>query len=337
MKPSVSVIGGGSWGSTIAHLIGLCGHEVLLWCRSAEKADEINVQRTNAKYLGELQLSPHIRATTDLSEAVKGVPVVFVVVPSKAFRETARAIGDLCSPDQYLVHATKGLEPKSHKRMSEILLQETCVRQIGVLSGPNIAPELCAGKPAGTVIASRYPRLATKVQELLASEIMRVYANDDVLGVELGGTLKNIVAIGAGMAAQMELGENAKALLITRGLSEISRVGVALGANPMTFAGLAGIGDLIVTCSSPFSRNHRVGRRLAQGDKLEAIIETLGMVAEGVTATRVAWEIARELRLETPLLDGIFRVLYEGMHPQTALVELMRVASQQDIDQLLAR
>lgn len=337
MKPAVSVIGGGSWGTTIAHLIGLVGHDVLLWCRSAEKTDEINTKRTNSKYLGEVSLSPQIRATADLAEAVRDVQTVFVVVPSKAFRQTARAIGEICTPDQYLVHATKGLEPKSYKRMSEILLQETCVRQIGVLSGPNIAPELCAGKPAGTVIASRYPRLAKKVQELLASEILRVYANDDVLGVELGGTLKNIVAIGAGMATQMELGENAKALLITRGLSEISRLGVALGANPLTFAGLAGIGDLIVTCSSPFSRNHRVGRRLAQGDALEEIINSLGMVAEGVTATRVAWEIARELKLETPLLDGIFRVLYEGMHPQTALLELMRIASMQDIDQLLLR
>lgn len=335
--PKVSVLGAGNWGTTIAHLIGQNGFPVRLWARKPELVEEINSARRNSRYLKEVALSPKIRATSDLAEAVRGVPLVFIVIPSQAFRSVCAQIGDLVQPAQLAVHATKGLELSSYKRMTEIIGEETCLRQIGVLSGPNIAREMCEGKPAGTVLASRFPRVIEVAREYLKSKQLRVYANTDVVGVELGGTLKNIIAIAAGMATQMQLGENAKSLLITRGLSEIARLGVALGADPMTFSGLAGIGDLMVTCASPLSRNHRVGAALARGMSLAEAIESLGMVAEGVKACKIAFEITNAMDMRSPLIHGVYRVVHDGLSPQAALGELMAGAVQDDIDPRLVR
>lgn len=328
----ITVLGAGSWGTAVAHLIGSNHHPVTLWCRRDEAAREITEQHTNTRYLGDLRLSEQITASTDLAACLRDAGLIFVVIPSKSFRAVSRAVGDVLTPDQYVIHATKGIEPKSYHRMSEILLQETCAKQIGVLSGPNIAAEICAGKPAGTVIASRYPNVIKAADRALASRVLRVYGNDDVLGVELAGALKNIVAIAAGMATEMNLGENAKALLITRGLSEISRLGVALGAKAVTFMGLAGIGDLMVTCASTLSRNHQVGRALARGESLQQALDSLGMVAEGVNTALVAHEIISRDRIDAPLLQAIYRVLYDGLAPAEALGELMRLSSRHDID-----
>jgi glycerol-3-phosphate dehydrogenase (NAD(P)+) len=336
-RVSVSVLGAGNWGTTIAHLIGQNGFPVKLWARNPELAREINERRVNSRYLEGLELSDEILATSDLADAVRDVPLIFIVIPSQAFRSVCEQIGDLVHPSQLAVHATKGLELVSYQRMSEIILQETCLRQIGVLSGPNIAREMCEGKPAGTVVASRFPRVIEVAREHLKSRQLRVYANTDVVGVELGGTLKNIIAIAAGMATQMQLGENAKALLITRGLSEIARLGVALGADPMTFSGLAGIGDLMVTCASPISRNHRVGAALARGLSLAEAIESLGMVAEGVKACKIAYELTNSLDMRSPLIHGVYRVVHEGVDPRAALGELMVGAVQDDIDPSLVR
>ncbi len=334
---SISVLGAGNWGTTIAHLIGQNGYRVRLWARSPATAAEINEHRTNERYLSGLSLSDNIEATSRLDEAVRDAELLFVVIPSQAFREVCTQLGELVRPAQLAVHATKGLELLSYKRMTEIIGEETCLRQIGVLSGPNIAREMCAGKPAGTVVASRFPRVVNAAREVLRSEQLRVYGNTDVVGVELGGTLKNIVAIAAGMATQMELGENAKALLITRGLSEIARLGVALGADPMTFSGLAGIGDLMVTCASPISRNHRVGAALARGMSLAEAVDSLGMVAEGVKAAKIAHELTTQLELRSPLMEGVYRVLYDGLTPHQGLRELMGGAVQDDIDPSLQR
>lgn len=335
--PAVTVLGGGNWGTAIAQLIAANGHAVRLWCRRAEQADEINTCRTNERYLPGATLHDGIEATSDLAAAVTGVPVLIYVIPSKSFRAVARATGDVVQPDQLAIHATKGIEAESFCRMSELLTQETCLRQIGVLSGPNIAVEICAGKPAGTVIASRFPRVIEQCQRLLASPQMRVYGNDDVVGVELGGALKNIIAIAAGMLAELDLGENARSLLITRGLSEIARVGVALGAQPLTFSGLAGIGDLMVTCASPHSRNHRVGRGLARGDKLDAVVEQLGMVAEGVHTAAVVHTINEQRGIDAPLMEAVYRIVHEGLHPAEAVRELMVTASRPDIATDLVR
>jgi glycerol-3-phosphate dehydrogenase (NAD(P)+) len=336
-KATVSVLGAGNWGTTIAHLIGLNGFPVKLWARNPELAAEIDQQHTNTQYLPGLTLSDNIQATSDLAEAVRGIPLLFVVIPSQAFRSVCEQIGELVTPAQMAVHATKGLELLTYKRMTEIMLEETCLRQIGVLSGPNIAREMCEGKPAGTVLASRFPRVIDAAREHLKSGRLRVYGNTDVVGVELAGTLKNIIAIAAGMATQMQLGENAKSLLITRGLSEIARLGVALGSDPMTFSGLAGIGDLMVTCASPISRNHRVGAALARGLSLGEAVESLGMVAEGVKAARIAYELTNQLDMRSPLIHGVYRVVHEGVDPRRAVGELMAGAVQDDIDPSLVR
>jgi glycerol-3-phosphate dehydrogenase (NAD(P)+) len=336
-EPKVAVLGAGNWGTTVAHLIGANGFPVWLWARSAELCREIEHEHTNTRYLPGLTLSPNIRPTDDLARAVRDVDLMFVVIPSQAFRSVCSELGPLVRPQQFAVHATKGLELGSHKRMSEILLEETCLRQHGVLSGPNIAREMCEGKPAGTVLASHFPRVIRRATELLRSKQLRVYANTDVVGVELAGTFKNVIAIAAGMATEMKLGENAKSLLITRGLSEIARLGVALGADPMTFSGVAGIGDLMVTCASPLSRNNRVGAALARGESLDQAIASLGMVAEGVKAAKIAWELTNAMGIRSPLIQGVYKVVHEQLEPRVALRELMSGAAQDDIDPSLFR
>ncbi len=331
-QPKVAVLGAGNWGTTVANLIAINGFPVWLWARSAELCREINEDHTNSRYLAGLPLSPLVRATHDLEQAVREVDMMFIIIPSQGFRPVCADLGPLVKPQQMAVHGTKGLELDSHKRMSELILEETCMRQHGVLSGPNIAREICEGKPAGTVLASRFPRVIQRATELLRSKQMRVYGNVDVVGVELAGTLKNIIAIAAGMATEMQLGENAKSLLITRGLSEIARLGVALGADPMTFSGVAGIGDLMVTCASPLSRNNRVGAALARGDTLDQAIAALGMVAEGVKAAKIAHQLTNTLGLRSPLIHGVYKVVHEQLDPRLALRELMSGAAQDDID-----
>jgi len=331
-KPLISVLGGGSWGTMVAQLVAVKGHRVRLWCRRPEQAREINKRRSNDRYLKGFKLSSRIMATANLALAVEDIPLVFVVIPAKSFRMVSRSIGEFLQPDQFVVHGTKGIEAGTYMRMSEILEEETCVRQLGVLAGPNIAKEIGAGLPAGAVVASRFPNLITASQEALVSERLRVYANDDVVGVELAGALKNIVAIASGMVSALSLGENARALLVTRGLSEIARVGVALGADPLTFSGVAGVGDLMVTCMSPHSRNHRVGAAIARGETLEQVVESLGMVAEGVHTSRVVSELIVSRGLDAPLLMGVKHVLDGKMTPVEALKYFMSLASRQDID-----
>jgi glycerol-3-phosphate dehydrogenase (NAD(P)+) len=215
--------------------------------------------------------------------------------------------------------------------MTEILIQETCAKQIGVMSGPNLAPEIALRKPAGTVVASHFPHVIQLARKALSCPRMMVFSGDDVLGVELAGALKNVVAIAAGVATEMDVGENAKSLLVTRGLAEYTRLAVTMGANPLTFAGLAGIGDLMVTCASPLSRNHRVGAALARGQQLPEILEHLGMVAEGVHAAVAARALARAHHVEAPLMDRVYRVLYEGLGCEDALRELMTLPAGRDV------
>lgn len=330
-RPLVSVLGSGSWGTTLAQLIASNGHDVHLWGRAGSTAVEINRKHTNRQYLGNARLSRRLKATDDLARAVDRVPLLLLVVPAKAFRQLCGLLGPLVTPDQWVVHATKGFEAETHYRMSEILVQETCIRQFGVLSGPNIAPEIVAGKPAGTTIASRFPEVVREASRLLKSDRFRVYSSADVVGTELAGALKNIVAIAAGIAAQFDLGENAKALLITRGLGEIARLGMALGANPVSFSGVAGVGDLIVTCTSPLSRNHRVGAALARGEKLEQIVADLGMVAEGVNTCLTAHRLVARLGIDAPLLHAVYRIVHEGLSPREALGQLMSLESRPDV------
>ncbi len=264
----VTVIGAGSWGSTLAHVLGENGNDVLMWARSEERCTEIGERHRNERYLPGFALSPNISATTDLERACAHSHWILLVVPSHGLRHCAREMGAFLTGEHSVVHATKGIEQDSFRRMSEVLREETCVRKIGVLSGPNLAGEIMRGQPAGTLVASRYREVLERSQAVLHSRSFRVYAGDDVVGAEVGGAFKNIVAVAAGVVDELGMGDNTRALLLTRGLNEMARVGAAMGANVLTFGGLAGIGDLMATCASPLSRNHQVGERLARGQSL---------------------------------------------------------------------
>jgi glycerol-3-phosphate dehydrogenase (NAD(P)+) len=329
--PSVAVIGAGNWGTTLAHVIARPGRAVHLWTRDLEQRDEINRQRTNRRSIPGLSIAPGVRAVSDLAEAVSPVNLVLIAIPSRAFREVCRLLAGIVRPEQMVVHGTKGLEADTHRRMSEIVCEETCARQLGVLSGPNIAAEVAQGKPAATVIASAFPRVIDASRRVLSSAQLMVFASADVAGVEMCGALKNVVAIAAGIADELGVGDNAKAFLITRGMTEMMRLASATGAEPMTLTGLAGIGDLMVTCASPLSRNHRVGVALARGEKLEEAIARLGMVAEGVYASRSARALARAHDLDLPLFARIDRILHEGLLPRDAIDELMSLPAGRDV------
>lgn len=317
------VVGGGSFGTALAAIAAGRGRSVRMWVRRQEQADEINRDRTNGPYLQGSKLPDGIHATSDMQEAVGNAPVVLVVVPSKSFREVARSVGEHVRGDQLLVHATKGIEIESFSRMSQILRQETCALKMGVLSGPNLATELMAGHPAGAVIASRYDEVVASVQSLFRGGHLRVYGGRDVVGVEIGGAFKNIIAIAAGVADGFGFGDNARSLVITRGLSEMALLGTSHGADVFTFGGLAGVGDLVATCNSKLSRNHQVGERLAAGQDLETILRELKHVAEGVPTAEAVHRRARSQGLRLPIVEAVHSVLFEGRTATAALEQLM--------------
>lgn len=318
----VAVLGGGGFGTTLAHLLAECGRRVLLIVRREEQADEINRHHRNERYLPGIALSRRLKATLDLATSVRQAPVVVVAVPSRSMREAAAVLGETLEGDQVLVHATKGIEVGSWLRMSEILRQETCALKIGVLTGPNLSREILAGKPAGAVIASRFEEVCGEVQGLFAGGRFRVYSGGDVIGAEIGGAFKNIVALAAGAADGLELGANAKALMVTRGLLEMTRYGTALGADAATFQGLAGIGDLMATCFSPLSRNHQLGVRLARGEPVREALASLTQVAEAVPTCAAVFHQAADLGLDLHIVRAAHEVLYQGVSPADALREL---------------
>lgn len=317
------VVGGGSFGTAMATLLALNRRKVLLWVRREEQAREINRHHTNKSYFPEKTLPANLHATTDLAEAMRRVPILIVAVPTKGFREVARQIGDHLTGDQILIHATKGIEPGTFKRMSEVLREETCGLKIGVISGPNLAEELMDGNPAGATVASHYDEASRKTQELFHGSPLRLYAARDVIGTEIGGAFKNIIALMSGAAHGLGFGANTKALIVTRGLSEMARYGVALGAEESTFEGLAGIGDLMATCSSTLSRNFRTGLRYAKGEKLEEILGSSQQVVEGVPATLAVHQQAQQLGLDLPMVKAVYGAFYEGKQIQDLLAGLM--------------
>lgn len=334
---TVAVLGAGNWGTTLAHLAAKNGCPTVLWTRDPDQARDINERRMNPRAkLEELTIDPGVRATADLHEALYGASLVILAVPSQAFREVCRRASEGLRPDHLLIHVTKGLELGTHRRMSEVLIEETCIRQLGVLAGPNIAVEIAQGKPAGTVIASLHPRVVDLGRRALASTQLMVFSGTDIRGIEICSALKNVVAIAAGIAEEMKVGENAKAFLVTRGMAEMMRLAAAMGAAPATFMGLAGIGDLMVTCNSPRSRNHRVGVALARGARLEEAVANLGMVAEGVHASRAAHELGAAHGIEMPVFEHVNRVLCEGMSPGAALEELMRMPAGRDVGRFVS-
>lgn len=328
----VGVLGGGSWGTAIAHLLRKNGVPTLQWMRDRDVAESIANDATNPRYLPGQPLAEGIETTLDLAEVSERCELIFVVVPTKVLRVVARELGNTLRADHLLVSCSKGLEPGTAKRMTEVIREETCVLRVGALSGPNLAKEILRGDPSATVVASRYDELVTRATRVLMGPSFRVYGNSDVLGVELGGALKNVAAIAAGVAAGLGFGDNTKALLVTRALAEIRRLGERLGANPMTFAGLAGVGDLMVTCASPLSRNHQVGRRLADGQSLTQIGREMKQVAEGVSTSRVASELSERLDVHMPIARGVYRLAHEAAKPEVVLRDLMAIQAMYEVD-----
>lgn len=329
-----AVLGGGSWGTTIAHVLASNGQGCRLWLRDRQVAGAIGTQQENPRYLPGERLAVGIRPVTSIQEAVEGASIVFVAVPARSFREVCRAAGRHLAGDQAAVACTKGLEPGTHLRMTEILRAETCLRLVGGLGGPTLAIEVVRGQPSACVVASPFDEVIRRTSRVLMNERLRVYGNRDLVGVEVCGAVKNVIAIAAGMARGFGFGANTLSLLITRGLAEIRRYAVAQGADPHTMSGLAGVGDLVVTCSSPLSRNNQVGYRLARGEALPAILADMRQVAEGVPTTAVVHEHAEALGIEAPITSGLHRILTEGADPAAAVSDLMSRRARYEIDQV---
>lgn len=319
----VAVIGAGSWGTTVA-AVAAKNTSTMLWARRAELADHINTRHVNPDYLGGFTLPDELRATADMEEAVRDADVVVMGVPSHGFREIMATVAPFVRPWVPVVSLSKGLERGSLKRMSEVVRDELPGHPVAVLTGPNLAKEILAGQPAATVVAIDDPTIAAELQRIFTNlGRLRVYTNSDVVGCEVGGVVKNVIAIAAGMAEGMGFGDNTKATLITRGLAEMSRLGAALGADPLTFAGLAGMGDLIATCSSSQSRNHTVGRRLGQGDSIARILADMTMVAEGVKSSPSVLALARHHGVEMPMTEQVAAVCHDGRSVRDAVTRLM--------------
>ena len=328
----VAVLGGGSFGTVIANIIAGNGNRVSLWLRNEERANSINLHRQNLEYLPDYLLDDKLWATTALEQAVAGVDIVLVAVPSKSFREVVRDVSGLVSTDTLLISLTKGIEANGFRLMSEILQEEMPDNPRGVLSGPNLAREIAAGQVAGSVIASDRPAVNSTIHDLLHSDSFLIYSSHDMYGVELGGALKNVYAILAGVAAALELGENTVGMLLTRSLAEMSRFAVHMGANPMTFLGLAGVGDLFVTCSSSLSRNYRVGVALGKGQPLDDILAAMDQVAEGINTLSLLKAEADRREVHMPLVTGLYAILYEHRPVVDVFDDMMHTEQAQDVE-----
>jgi len=337
-KPlNVTVLGGGSFGTAIARILSDNDQPVTFWMRNAEQAREIQETRENSRYMPGINLAENITPITSLEDAITTADVIFVALPSKVCRTVIHDAAHLFRPGQMVISTTKGIEKEGFKLISEVLTEELPEARIGVLSGPNLAGEMVKREITASVIASTHPEVRETVQELLGCGYFRVYANVDVYGVELGGALKNIYAIISGLAAARGMGENTKSMLITRSLAEMSRFAVALGANPMTFLGLAGIGDLIVTCTSSMSRNYRVGYAVGQGQTMDDAVASLGQVAEGTQTLLLVKEKAEEMEVYMPLVRGLYEILYNQASIDDVVKALMSATQNSDVEFILPR
>ena len=329
MAEKIAVLGAGSWGSTLANMLTENGHQVVLWSRDEDQVKQLNEEHINPRYMKDLVYSSDLVATTDMKAAVKGSQVVLIVIPTKGIRSVAQQLNKILTDlhqQPLIIHATKGLEQNTYKRPSEMLTEELAPanrQAIVVLSGPSHAEDVAIKDMTAVTAASEDLKAAEQAQQLFSNSYFRVYTNDDVIGAEIGAALKNIIAIGAGAIQGLGYHDNARAALITRGLAEIRRLGVAFGANPMTFIGLSGVGDLVVTATSKNSRNWRAGFQLGQGKKLDDVINNMGMVIEGVYTTKAAYELSRKRQVSMPITEALYQVLYEGEDIKTAISQLM--------------
>ncbi|MDE3088161.1 MAG: NAD(P)-dependent glycerol-3-phosphate dehydrogenase [Chloroflexota bacterium] len=332
--PRIAVIGTGSWGTTLAVLLAQKGLPVTLWARTADQAARLQADRENRDFVPGLIFPAELSVTAALDRALDRCALLLMVVPAQTLRENIRRVRGLLPPNAVILSCSKGLEIDTTRRMSQVIAEELPAfrDQIAVLSGPNLAREIANGLPAASVVASKNADAARFGQEMLMLPRFRLYTHEDVTGVELGGALKNIIAIAAGAVDGFGFGDSAKASVLTRGLAEMARLAMAAGANPMTLAGLAGMGDLIATCGSPHSRNHQVGVRLARGEKIEAIRASMKMVAEGVPTAKAALQMARHLGVELPITDQVYAVAFENKDPRQAVMDLMTRAAKRELD-----
>jgi len=333
----IAVLGGGSFGTVIANIMAEKGHDVRQWMRSESAAAEITSTRENSRYLPGYILAPTLTAYTDLGAALRDIELLFVSIPSAHFRSVLKMAAPYLPKHIKVISTTKGIEHPNFKMMSQIAAQELPHASVGVISGPNFAKELAQRQLTATVIASTDSQLRDTVQKLLHQAYFRVYASDDIYGVELGGVLKNIYAIASGLSAAMGMGENTRSMLLTRALAEMSRFAVSMGANPMTFLGLAGVGDLVATCMSPLSRNYRVGYALGSGQSLDEAVAELGQVAEGVNTLRIVRDKCQQLDVYMPLLQGLYQVVYEGAAPSEVAKSMMLSEQSSDVEFVLPR
>ena len=319
----IGVIGSGSWGSAVGNLLATIGHDVHMYTRSDEQYHRMKEFGDNPHYLKDFYFASSVQFHCDFEEAVQDVEVLILAVPTAAVRETMEKIKE-CESRAVVVNLAKGLEQGSHLRVSEIAKEIIPENPFVVLSGPSHAEEVAKLLPTTVLVCSEDEEIALRIQDLFTHDAFRVYVQDDMAGVEIGGALKNIIALGAGLSDGLGYGDNAKAALMTRGLTEIQRLGIALGAKPVTFQGLSGVGDLIVTCTSTHSRNWQFGNRIGRGMDVEEAIEDIGQVVEGYKTTKAAYELANDLGIEMPITEKLYNVLYGGLEPRRAVLDLMQ-------------
>lgn len=326
IREKVAVIGAGSWGTALAIVLADNGHEVRIWGHKPQQIEEINSQHSNKKYLPDISLPKNIVGYSSLEEALHGIETMVLAVPTKAIREVLQKIIAVHSEPLTIVHVSKGIEPDTLLRISEMIEEEMpkeLMKDLIVLSGPSHAEEVSLKHPTTVTVSSKNMEAAERIQDLFINSTFRVYTNPDIIGVEIGGALKNIIALAAGISDGLGYGDNAKAALITRGLAEIARLGTKMGASPLTFSGLTGIGDLIVTCTSVHSRNWRAGNLIGKGQPLDEVLENMGMVVEGVRTTKAAYQLAEKYDVCMPITKVLYRVLFEGETPKDAVDALM--------------
>jgi glycerol-3-phosphate dehydrogenase (NAD(P)+) len=333
--PKVAIIGTTTWGTTLGVVLAHKKVDVRLWARTEREAISLRSTASGSTLSPDVDFPPeHMSVTSSLAEAMTHADAVIIAVPSQSMRQNVNLIAGYLKRWMIIISAAKGLELGTNKRMSQVIAEEIEPQfrpRVCVLSGPNLAAEIMRDLPAATVVAAEKEFIARKAQRLLSAPNLCVYTNSDVVGVELGGALKNIIALGAGMADGLGYGDNAKAAFISRGLTEITALAVALGANPLTLSGLAGLGDLIATCASPLSRNHYLGVELTKGRPLTEITDSMEGIAEGVTTTSAAWDLAQEMGLEMPITEKIYQVLYRGHDPRQAAAELMNAQATHEL------
>lgn len=323
---NITVFGTGSWGTALANVLADNNHNVLMWGKTEKTVNEINKEHSNHKYLKDISINESIKSTMDLKDAVHHSSIYIIAVPTKAIREVSTNINDIAYGKKIFIHVSKGIEPDTFKRISEMIFESIDSKingGIAVLSGPSHAEEVAIKHPTTVSVSSENQEVARLAQDLFMTDYFRVYTNNDLVGIEIGGALKNIIALASGITDGIGYGDNAKAALITRGLAEITRLGVKMGADPMTFLGLGGIGDLIVTCTSVHSRNWKCGNMLGQGATLDEALEEMNMVVEGVRTTKAAYHLAQKYDVEMPITSSLYKVLFEDYPVPDGVRDLM--------------